>query len=229
MIAMNRLGTFTVLVLGSALATFGCSAAPGTSSGGSGTTDVAGGSKASSGDAGAGPGLSLPGLGTPPQGPSTQPGGATPKDFCTALTAWLTKCGATPAAGSEATCEQSYQKYTAAQIGASEACLSHTACDTAALQHCLAQAVNASGPGTAPPADAGAPPASGCQTCVTAQCSAQVSGCEANPECVALYQCMQTAKTQQDVQTCETQSPNGVTDLQTLLQCVTGPCGTVCK
>ncbi len=40
---------------------------------------------------------------------------------------------------------------------------------------------------------------------------------------------MQTAQTQGDVQTCENQSPNGVTDLQTLLQCVTGPCGTSCK
>jgi hypothetical protein len=228
MISMTRLASIpSVLVL--ALAAFGCSAAPGTSSSGNSGNDGNGGAKATTGDAGTGgPGLSLPGLGTPPQGPST-PSGATPKAFCTALDAWLTKCGSTPAAGSEATCEQSYQKYSAAQIGASETCLAQTSCDTAALQQCLAQAVNGTSPGTPPAADAGAPAASACQTCVTAHCSGQLSGCEANTECVALYQCMQTAKTQQDVQACENQSPNGVTDLQNLLQCVTGPCGTVCK
>jgi hypothetical protein len=222
---MNQLQALTVtMILGAALAGFGCSAAPGTTGTGTGNgSGSSGGGNAQGADGGLG-GL----FGQPPASPSTPQGTtATAKDFCTGLDTWLTKCGTTPAAGSEATCEQSYQKYTATQVSASEGCLTKVAsCDSAALQQCLQQAV--SGTATTPPGDAGAGP-SACQACVDAQCATPVKGCEANAECVALYQCMQAAQTQADVQACEGQSPNGVTDLQALLQCVTGPCGAVCK
>ncbi len=221
----------STMILAGALAALGCSAAPGTTGGNGGN----GGSSGSSGLGGSG-GLGSSsggssGLGGPVNGDggvvTNPPSGATPKEFCTGLGAWMTKCGSTPAAESETKCEGSYQKYTSAQIAASEKCLTqNTSCDSNALSQCLAAAVATGGPTGG---DAGAPPPGTCQQCVTAQCSAQLNGCKANPDCVALYQCMQNAKTQQDVQACETQSPNGVTDLQTLLQCVTGPCGTVCK
>jgi len=220
---MNHLQAMTVtMILGATLAAFGCSAAPGTT-GGNGTNGN-GGSSGSSGNGRSAP-LADGGTGDAqlplPNPPPPPPG--EPKAFCTGLDTWLTKCGSTPAAGSEATCEQSYAKYTPAQVAASETCLTTvTSCNATALQDCLRGVVL-----PPPPADAG-PPVT-CQACVDAQCSAQLKGCEANKDCVALYQCMQTAQTQQDVQTCENQSPNGVTDLQTLLQCVSGPCGTVCK
>ena len=226
---MKQLGTMTrAMILGGALAAVGCSAAPGTTGNGNGngggTTDGTGGAHPTPGVGGGLPGLTPPGATSPTTPPSSS---ATPKEFCTALGAWLTKCGATPAASAEATCESSYQKYSAPQIAASEACLTkQTTCDNSALSACLGQAV-----GQTQGTDAGAPPPSGqtCQQCVQAQCSAQVTGCQNNPDCVALYGCMQNAKTQQDALACENQSPNGVTDLQTLLACVTGPCGNVCK
>ena len=228
MTTMKRLGTMTrTLILGGTLAALGCSAAPGTGTGDHGNAGTSGSTPGASGG--------MPGLFGHADGGTTPTGASTPQDFCTGLDAWLTKCGATPAAGSEASCEQSYQKYSAGQIGASTSCLAkQTTCDKATLSQCLAQAVGAPGtpgtPGPSPTADAGAPgTGQTCDQCVGAQCAAQVKGCEANPECVALYQCMQTAKTQQDAQACEQQSPNGVTDLQTVLQCVTGPCGAVCK
>ena len=210
--------TAFTMILGGALAAFGCSAAPGTTGG----TGTGGGNAGSSGTApSADGGVSNPPL-VPPSGPTSP--NATPKDFCAGLDAWLTKCGSAPASGSEATCEQSYQKYTSAQIAASEACLAKVTCDNNALSQCLQEAVN---PNLTPTADAGT--GDTCQQCVDTQCSAQLNGCQANPDCVALYQCMQNAKTQADAQACENQSPNGVNDLQTLLTCVSGPCGTPCK
>jgi hypothetical protein len=217
MSTMKRFGMMT-MILGGALAAFGCSA-PG-SSGGGPLAQGDGGSLSNPFHQGSTPGT--------PQSP-TGPAGAsvTPKSFCTDLDAWLTKCGTTPAAGSEAACEQSYQKYTASQLTASEGCFKQiTTCDSTALSQCLKDAV-ASG-GTTPTTPT-TPSNQTCDQCVTAKCSAEVAGCKANPDCVTLYTCLQSAKTQADAQACEDQSPNGVTDLQTFAQCVTGPCGSVCK
>jgi hypothetical protein len=212
----KRFGMMT-MILGGALAAFGCSA-PGSSSSGSPTQGDGGtfGNPFNQGN--------TPGAAQSPSGPASA--SVTTKSFCTDLDAWLTKCGSTPAAGSQATCEQSYKKYSASQLAASEACFKQTTCDSAALSQCLKDAVAAGGTTPTTPASPGAQT---CDQCVAAQCSAEIAGCKANPDCVTLYTCLQSAKTQADAQACETQSPNGVTDLQTFAQCVTGPCGTVCK
>lgn len=67
-----------------------------------------------------------------------------------------------------------------------------------------------------------------CKTCMQTKCSSQLNQCAANPECVALIQCIDPCNDDACVQNCAQQHPNGVSDVNNIVQCVQTNCSAEC-
>jgi hypothetical protein len=69
-----------------------------------------------------------------------------------------------------------------------------------------------------------------CTVCVSGTCCREDATCSNNPSCLAIVQCTSVcpATDQACIRDCEAQQPDGVTDFETLSQCVSVGCSSKC-
>ena len=69
-----------------------------------------------------------------------------------------------------------------------------------------------------------------CDACLQQNCSNEAQQCQANAECVSLVQCLDKCgdNDQTCANNCAAQHQQGLSDLQSLLQCADNNCKTVC-
>ena len=82
--------------------------------------------------------------------------------------------------------------------------------------------------GSTPPGQGGSTGGNACNMCVDSACQSQIAACNANPECVALYNCVTKCQDQTCEQACVNQHPGGVNALNAFGSCISSSCGTPC-
>jgi hypothetical protein len=69
----------------------------------------------------------------------------------------------------------------------------------------------------------------GCGDCIKQQCATECANCTANPDCLALYDCIKKCSTSTCEQTCRSTYPNGDIDLMNFLSIQQGCVGKKCS
>jgi hypothetical protein len=87
-----------------------------------------------------------------------------------------------------------------------------------------------SGSGGGPPGGNCAPAADddACTMCLKGKCCDDLNACAADPDCLALLDCVGQCADQACINMCAAQHPNGLNTITPLLQCTQTTCGTEC-